>query len=668
MKKHSDNDPDWDSQRMKIIGLGESSIRKSYYPELQQRIKELEEKNRELEKAYAEQTAVGEELRRQIDENAWKGLELRKSEERFRSLIDASPVPIVLAREGRFVYANHAFCRLTGDASPAEFEGRDLLEFVALEFHDKVAGFIRARDLGEQADAHYESVGVRKDGSRFPYEISVAVIGLSDGPVTMAFITDISERKAAEEALAKSGARLKRAELVAGIGHWEFYLDLNTVRASDGARSIYGMCGEQWSIPDVQKIPITEYRPLLDEALRALIREGRPYDIEFRIRRPTDNAVRDIHSLAEYDPRARIVFGVIQDVTLQKQAEATLRESENKYRSIVETTPDLIWEIDTGGRFTFLSPKIFDLLGYRADDLLKKPLFSLLPPDQIPEVTRILEQQITGGQGMVTIEVIAQNAEGRRVEMEIRSAPATDDQGRLKGFRGMARDITESRRAAFSLDQARKKLNLLNIVTFQDIQSAAFSLSAYHILINKQLKDPASSSYLEKESALIQKIITSLDFAKNFQDLGMKPPRWQNASQTFLFAISHLDFLHISHDFLLGDLEVYADPLFEKAFSNLMENVLRHGKTATAVRLWYEEKPDGLILFIEDNGVGIPREEKHMIFDRSYGKDTGLGLFLVREILSITGMSIRETGEKGKGARFEILVPPEGFRFMPRKM
>ena len=119
MRKLSDENPDWDSQRMKIIGLGESSMRKSYYPELQQRIRDLEEKTRELEAAYADQTLVSEELRRQIEETAEKELELRKSEERFRNLIDASPVPIVLARDGRFVYTNLAFCRMTGYDSPA---------------------------------------------------------------------------------------------------------------------------------------------------------------------------------------------------------------------------------------------------------------------------------------------------------------------------------------------------------------------------------------------------------------------------------------------------------------------------------------------------------------------------------------------------------------------
>ena len=124
-----------------------------------------------------------------------------------------------------------------------------------------------------------------------------------------------------------------------------------------------------------------------------------------------------------------------------------------------------------------------------------------------------------------------------------------------------------------------------------------------------------------------------------------------------------MDFLQITHELDVPDLEIYADPLFEKVFFNLMENVLRHGMGASSVRLRYLEKTDWLVLFVEDNGSGIPQEEKHMIFDRGYGKDTGLGLFLVREILSITGISIKETGTVGQGTRFEISVPKGAYRF-----
>ncbi|MDD1681823.1 MAG: PAS domain S-box protein [Methanoregula sp.] len=651
MNKRSEDSPDWDSQRMKIIGLGESSIRKSYYPELQQRIQELEDKNRELETLYAEQTAVGEELRR--------------SEERFRNLIDASPVPVILARDRKFVYVNQAFLKAAGYESTDGVVGRDLLEFVAPEYREKVAGYVRARSRGEPAEIHYESVGLRKDGSHFPYEISVAVIGLSDGPVTMAFITDISERKAAEDAVRKSAAQLKRAEQIARIGHWEFDLGLRTVQASDGARAIYGLSGEQWTIPEVQKIPLPEYRSLLDEALRALVSEGRPYDMEFRIRRASDNVLLDIHSTAEYDPGTKKVFGIIRDITLQKRAEVTLRESENKYRGIVETTPDLIWEIDTGGRFTFMSPRISDLLGYSAEDLIGKSFISLLPPDQVPVAAQLFEKQVSAGQGLVTLETIAQHADGRRLEMEIRSAPAIDDRGRITGFRGITRDITEARRAATSLEQARKKLNLLNIVTFQDVQSAVFALSAYLVLIRQLRPEAKIAGLLDKEEEVLHKISSSLNFSRNYQDMGMKPPRWQNVSQAFLFAISHLDFLQVTHHLEVGNLEIYADPLLEKVFFNLMENALRHGKEMSEVRVWCQEKTDGLVLFVGDNGVGIPQEEKHMIFDRGYGKDTGLGLFLVREILSITGMSIRETGTPGKGTRFEILIPRGAYRNPP---
>ncbi len=112
---------------------------------------------------------------------------------------------------------------------------------------------------------------------------------------------------------------------------------------------------------------------------------------------------------------------------------------------------------------------------------------------------------------------------------------------------------------------------------------------------------------------------------------------------------------------------MYADPLLEKVFFHMMQNVLKYGQHATEVTIRYQEQPDGLTLFIEDNGIGIPPAEKHMIFDRGYGISTGLGLFFVREVLSITDMTIKETGTPGKGARFEIFVPKGAYRFTADK-
>jgi signal transduction histidine kinase len=111
-----------------------------------------------------------------------------------------------------------------------------------------------------------------------------------------------------------------------------------------------------------------------------------------------------------------------------------------------------------------------------------------------------------------------------------------------------------------------------------------------------------------------------------------------------------------------GNVRILADPLFEKVLYNLFDNAIKYGQIISTVKTWYEMTPEGLILVVTDDGVGIPDEEKEKIFDRSVGHGSGLGLFLSREILSVTNMTIQETGVYGKGARFEITIPHGNFR------
>jgi signal transduction histidine kinase len=102
--------------------------------------------------------------------------------------------------------------------------------------------------------------------------------------------------------------------------------------------------------------------------------------------------------------------------------------------------------------------------------------------------------------------------------------------------------------------------------------------------------------------------------------------------------------------------------MLEQVFFNFLDNSLRQGERVTAVQVSCHEEGGGLTIICEDNGVGVPEEDKERIFERGYGENTGLGLFLAREILSIAGITIQETGETGKGARFEILVPKGVYR------
>jgi signal transduction histidine kinase len=112
----------------------------------------------------------------------------------------------------------------------------------------------------------------------------------------------------------------------------------------------------------------------------------------------------------------------------------------------------------------------------------------------------------------------------------------------------------------------------------------------------------------------------------------------------------------------LDALEVFSDPLLEKVFFNLVENSIRHGKTATRISFTHQFTGSGVVVVCADNGVGVPYREKERIFEQGVGENTGYGLFIAREILGITGLSIRETGTPGEGARFEITIPGDLYR------
>ena len=117
---------------------------------------------------------------------------------------------------------------------------------------------------------------------------------------------------------------------------------------------------------------------------------------------------------------------------------------------------------------------------------------------------------------------------------------------------------------------------------------------------------------------------------------------------------------------LVNDLpagtEVFSDALIANVFYNLIDNAVTYGRKVTTIRFSVQESGDDHVILCEDDGEGVPAEKKERIFDFGFGKKAGLGLALSREILHITGIRIRETGEPGTGARFEIIVPKGAYR------
>jgi PAS domain S-box-containing protein len=221
------------------------------------------------------------------------------------------------------------------------------------------------------------------------------------------------------------------------------------------------------------------------------------------------------------------------------------------------------------------------------------------------------------------------------------------------------RDITARKQMEETLLRTNKQLSLLSGITRHDVLNKIAIIQGHLALAQRQGAAVDYPALIEKIAPLITVIRQQVEFTRVYQNLGTKEPEWQSAEK-FLSSASVPKSVRLKSE--LKDLEIYSDLMLEKVFHNLVDNSLRHGEKVTEIRLSSQPDDSGLTITYEDNGIGIPAAEKEKIFDRGYGKNTGLGLFLAREILAITGMTIRETGIEGKGARFEIHVPENAYR------
>jgi len=230
------------------------------------------------------------------------------------------------------------------------------------------------------------------------------------------------------------------------------------------------------------------------------------------------------------------------------------------------------------------------------------------------------------------------------------------------------RDFTEEKKVRDSLQAANVKLSLLSRVVRHDTLNQVTLIHSYSDLMNRPLEDRVQKHYAERIRDAVKSIESQLEFSKAYDSMGTQPPRWQNADEVFreAWAMGLAAGLQKKTD--LEDLELLADTLLVRAFGLLMDNTKQHGVGATTIEMRYERHGDSLIVIYEDDGCGIKPEEKPLIFNQGYGKHNGLGLFLAKQVLEMSGMSVRECGAPGVGARFEITVPAGGWRLKPRQI
>jgi len=349
-----------------------------------------------------------------------------------------------------------------------------------------------------------------------------------------------------------------------------------------------------------------------------------------------------------------------------KRQEVALRASEEKFRDLYDNAPIATYTVDADGGITRANHQAGILFGIPEKKLPGKQIFDFFADTPNGKTkSRAIFKQFWNGGAVVNEELQVQQASGNRVWVSLTATAVRDSFGKIIESQSMAVDITERKRVEGALRQANKQLNLLSNITRHDILNQILALKGYLELSGEYKSDPARlADFIQKGQLAASTIESQIALTREYQEMGVKEPVWQNVNTIVQQMSAILPLKNVRVEVDRQDPQVFADPLFERVIYNLIDNALRYaGNQLTTIRFSSHESDGDLILVCEDDGMGISHEDKKHLFSRGFGKHTGLGLFLSREILTITGIAITETGTPGKGVRFEITVPKGMYRF-----
>jgi PAS domain S-box-containing protein len=346
-------------------------------------------------------------------------------------------------------------------------------------------------------------------------------------------------------------------------------------------------------------------------------------------------------------------------ISEHRKIEKALVESEAKFRALVENITEVIFTVNDQDLITYVSPSILNLSGNDPSELLGHQIQEYVYNEDIVPFEKGLERNRKGVFEPFEFRFRTKNLSIRWVQVSGKSLPGNGAGG---GFHGVIADIHERKRMEDALRHANKQIILLTSITRHDILNGITKMRLSLDLAKNETRDEKILHFFEQQESIIASIQHQINFTRDYQNIGIRPPQWKDIAERFHAAVATVPLGKISVSVDIKNIEVFSDNLIERVFANLIENSLEHGVKTTAIRFFSEQQGRDLILVYEDDGAGIPAEEKELVFEHTRRGRISYGLFFSREVLAITGLSIKETGETGKGVRFEILVPEGLYR------
>jgi PAS domain S-box-containing protein len=589
---------------------------------------------------------------------------LAESQNYLRSIFESLTVGVMLveAESHKIIDVNPAAAAMIGANKP-DIVGQLCYRFIC----SGEQGHCPITDDKQSFD-NAERILITADGHHIPVIKHVTCIRLNGRDCMLETFIDNSERKKMESALIDSTRLLNSILRVSPVGVFQNDREGRIIFVNDRWTQMTGITLDQIRGRYWAEALHPEDRHNVLSGIADSIRGEKEISLESRVIRPDGSVLWLIGQAVPLKDNDGLLIGwvgTITDITERKRIELALAESEDKYRTLAENSSDVLFSVDLKGVITYISPMV-NRYGYLAEEIVSQPLDLFIHPADREGVRKNLSRELSGGEPVDSSFRILDKW-GYVHWIEEKSMMVIDQNGHTVGVNGVLRDFTDRRRAEDAVVLANKKLNLLNNITRHDILNTITGLLGCVDMANATDVPAEREKLLTQIKELTRVIQRQIAFTREYQSVGITAPAWQNIRGILKRAEVNFSGSGITFVDEIENTEIYADPLLEKVFYNLIDNAIRYGEHIRTIRFYYQISDLGLTLICEDDGIGIPDGEKERIFERGIGRNTGMGLFLTREILLITGITIREAGRPGFGARFEMLIPNGAFRFVREK-
>ena len=602
--------------------------------------------------------------------------------------------------QGKFLRWNRAFVEKSG-YSDEELSNMTVLDFFGEQGQQEQYAFIA--ELLEKGHATIETQPVTKDGSTRAYEFFATLVKDESTGEPLAVVgigRDLTERHRADEALADYEKALQESEArfrtIADNSLFGIALvdESGLVYINDRVLAITGYPAEHFTgTGEVFDMLLPEYRGFFGETLQKLVAGEKVADFEYVKMFRRSGEVADLMATIKMVNIAGkpTLLTTILDITEQKKTEEALRESEERYRTLLRTSPDAVGVIDREGRLTYVSDYASELFGYKREELLGSSAFNLVHPQDLDMLQRTIDE-VFAGRTVRNMQHRTRRQDGSDVFVETSVTAVTDGEGNATLATVVTRDITDRRKMERELRESERRATemtkeaetrarqLSDVVSIaaHELRHPATIFKAYsELLLNKraEMSDEMAQQALEsidKASDRLTQLVENLLESSKLESQDFKV-RLKECDPALLVteAVEAIEAEGASNDFNIkvprktSPVRIDAEKVV-RTIGLLLDNAVKFSPRDATIDLELVQSDQQVVFKVSDLGPGIPESSLEQVFDRFYQVDEiahhskegmGLGLYIAKTLVEAQGGWIRAELRLPTGSIFSFGIP-----------